>query len=93
MASPESGVAVNKDMGFNALHYARTVEDATASKLEEDHAVVSLLLELCPKAIKMASREGYSPLGVHIIAVSYVRRRGATSWPSGGRKRTKRPRR
>lgn len=76
MANPDSGVLTNEENGFTPLHYACLIEDDSPNSLEEEHAVVRLLLEHCAKAANVLSREGYAPLDVHIIAMSRLKRRG-----------------
>jgi ankyrin repeat protein len=65
--------------GLTPLHLACMVESDVNERLEEDHAVVRLILEQCPKAVNVLSREGYSPLDCHIIAMSKINRKGDIS--------------
>lgn len=79
VAHPDSAKAQNDADGLTPLHLACMVEDDAPEKLEEDLAVVRLILEMSTKAINITNRNGYSPLDVHIIAVSKQKRKGDLS--------------
>jgi hypothetical protein len=79
VAHPDSAKTQNFADGHTPLHLACMIEDEAPEKLEEDLAVVRLILEMSPKAINILSRNGYSPLDLHIIAVSKQKREGDLS--------------
>jgi ankyrin repeat protein len=76
VAHPDSAKVHGGADGLTPLHLACMVEDDAPESLEEDLAVVRLILELCPKALNVSSRDGYSPLDIHIIAISNQKRQG-----------------
>lgn len=76
VANPDAAKVKNSPDGLTPLHLACMVADDAPSKLDEDLAVVRLILEMNPKAVNVTSRDGYAPLDVHIIAISKLKRQG-----------------
>lgn len=72
VASPDVSLKKTADLGNTPLHYAcNSVDEKT---MEDDLTVIKLMLEANPKSSTMVNKHGQSPLDVHIIAVSNVKR-------------------
>mmetsp|Transcript_19110 Transcript_19110/g.21860 ORF Transcript_19110/g.21860 Transcript_19110/m.21860 type:complete len:370 (+) Transcript_19110:117-1226(+) len=74
-AYPDSAEAQDENDGLTPLHLACMIENDTLEKNEEDNAVVQLILEESPEAIDILSHEGYSPLDIHIISMSRLKKK------------------
>lgn len=79
VANPDAAKVQDDSDGLTPLHLACMIQDDAPEKIEEDLAVVRLILELFPKALNVTSRDGYSPLDVHIISMSKQKRQGDMS--------------
>jgi hypothetical protein len=73
---PDAAKVQDDVYGLTPLHLACMIQEEAADKIEEDHAVVRLILEMVPKALYIISRDGYSPIDIHIIAMSKIKRQG-----------------
>ncbi len=79
VANPDYAKIQDDSNGLTPLHLACMTQDDGPERIEEDVAVVRLILELSPKALNVMSRDGYSPLDVHIIYMSKQKRQGDMS--------------
>ena len=73
-AFPEASVLQDVEFGYTPLIYSSLVDGD--SSLEDLSEVVSLIVEFNPKSLQVMSKDGYSPLELHITAMSRLKRRG-----------------
>lgn len=73
-AYPEAATLQDAEFEHTPLAYACLADDMTS--LEEDAEVTRLVVELNPKSLRVLSKHGYSPLELHIMAMSRLKRRG-----------------
>lgn len=73
------------EFGYTPLAYAILLDaeiesrTETQKNLEDDSEVVRLILEFNPKSLQVLSRDGYSPLELHIMAMSQLKRKDSLS--------------
>jgi Ankyrin repeat len=72
VAAPDSSLEKTADLGNTPLHYACNSVDEKG--MEDDLAIIKVMLEMSPKAATIVNKHGHSPLDVHIIAVSKIKR-------------------
>lgn len=75
-AFPEAAMLRDSEYEHTPLAYACLMGEQSVKNLEDDSEVVRLLVEFCPKSLEVTSRDGYSPLELHIMAMSRLRRKG-----------------
>ena len=81
-AFPQAAAIPDAEFGYTPLAYAILVDAEIESRietqknLEDDSEVVRLILEFNPKSLQVMSRDGYSPLELHIMAMSRLKRTG-----------------
>lgn len=75
-AYPEAAVLQDSEFEHTPLAYACLVDVESSKTLEDDSEVVRLVLEFNPKSLQVTSKDGYSPLELHIMAMSRLKRRG-----------------
>jgi hypothetical protein len=72
VAAPDSSIQKTADLGNTALHYACNSVDEKG--MDDDLVIIKLMLETNPKGATLVNKHGHSPLDVHIIAVSKIKR-------------------
>jgi hypothetical protein len=73
-AYPEATTLQDSEFEQTPLAYACLVDDMKS--LDDDSEAVRLMVELNPKSSQLTSKHGYSPLELHIMAMSRLKRRG-----------------
>ena len=73
-AYPDAATLQDSEFEQTPLAYACLVDDMKS--LDDDSEAVRLMLELNPKSMQVFSKQGYSPLELHIMAISRLKRRG-----------------
>lgn len=75
-AFPEAATLQDANMDHTPLAYACLVDSESSKNLEDDSEVVRLIVEFNRKSLQVPSRDGYSPLEMHIMAMSRLKRKG-----------------
>lgn len=74
-AYPEAAILQDAEFGHTPLSYVCLVGDSPKN-IEDDSEVARILIEFNPKSLQVVSRDGYSPLELHIMAISRLKRKG-----------------
>ena len=75
-AFPEAAILQDAEMEHTPLVYACLVDSESSKNLEDDSEVVRLIVEFNPKSLQVTSKDGYSPLELHIMAMSRLKQKG-----------------
>jgi len=75
-AYPEAATLQDSEFEHTPLAYVCLVDAESSKNLEDDSEVVRLMLEFNRKSLQVFSKDGYSPLELHIMAMSRMKRKG-----------------
>lgn len=73
---PEAAAMADSEFCRTPLSYACLVDTDNPKSFEDDSEVVRLIVEFHPQSLQVLSRDGYSPLELHVMAMSSVKRKG-----------------